>query len=430
MRVRFSLFGALMLLVAGCTSGGNDVVTVTVPPGGAVSSTPSVTAPELSPTESATSVAPTTAQPGSDVRITAKPAFGSKNVPPNEPVTISVFAAKISDLTMIGDDGTAIVGKIAADKATWSTSERLNYGITYDIAGTAVANDGKQTKIGGMLTTVKPTSTLRAAVQIPNGTTVGVGAPIIITFSGSVTDRAAAEKALKVTTSAGKAVEGNWGWLQDEQIQAGGPFQSQVHWRPTKSPSGATPYWPANTTVHLEANLRGVNYGGNQWGREDFTRDFKIGRSQIVKADASTFHLVVTVDDRVTKNYPVSYGKESVPGRATVNGIHIVTEKFTTFKMCNPAFDYCNITEKWAVRINNNGEFIHENLLAKAAFGVANISHGCINMDSPAAQEFYNSSFYGDPVEVTNTGGPQLSEKDSIYDWKYSPDEWKALSAL
>ena len=132
----------------------------------------------------------------------------------------------------------------------------------------------------------------------------------------------------------------------------------------------------------------------------------------------------------MTQNYAVSYGKESVPGRATVTGIHIVTEKYPTFKMCNPQFDYCNALEKWAVRINNNGEFIHENLKAAAAFGIANVSHGCINMGEPDAKNYYDSALYGDPVIVTNTGGPAMTERDSLYDWIYSPTDWKALSAL
>ncbi len=369
--------------------------------------------------------------PANTVRISATPAFGSKNVPPNNPVKISVFAGKITELTMTGDDGTDIAGKTTPDQTSWATSERLNYNTTYTFAGTATSNNGKPTKITGKITTVKPAATERASIQIPNGATVGVGAPIIVTFSGVVKNRAAAEAALKVTTSAGAKLQGNWAWLQDEDIQGKGVVQSQVHWRPTASPvSGTTPYWPAFTKVHVVADLKGVDYGGGQWGREDFTSDFSIGRSQIVIADASTFHLIVTVDDKVTKNYAVSYGKESVPGRATVTGIHIVTEKYPTFAMCNPQFDYCNAEEKWAVRINNNGEFIHQNLKAAAAFGIANVSHGCINMGVPDAQDYYNSAIYGDPVDVTNTGGPAMSEKDSLYDWIYSPDEWKALSAL
>ncbi len=419
---------AVVALVASACSAKSEIVTVTVTTGQATSS--AVVAPELT-TASAVKTTPPSTPPANAVRITASPAFGTKNVPPNNPVKVTVFAGKITQLTMTGDDGTPVTGKLTQDRTSWTTSERLDYNTTYTLAGAATANDGTQSKISGKIATVKPATTERAFIQIPTGATVGVGAPIIITFAGVVKNRAGAEAALKVTTSAGAKLQGNWGWLQDEDIQGKGVIQSQVHWRPTASPvSGSAPYWPAFTKVHVEADLKGVDYGGGKWGREDFTSDFTIGRSQIVIADASTFHLIVTVDDKVTKNYPVSYGKESVPGRATVNGIHIVTEKFPTFSMCNPQFDYCNALEKWAVRINNNGEFIHENLKAAAAFGVANVSHGCINMGEPAAKDFYDSSIYGDPVQVTNTGGPNMTEQDSLYDWIYSPAEWKALSAL
>ena len=74
--------------------------------------------------------------------------------------------------------------------------------------------------------------------------------------------------------------------------------------------------------------------------------------------------------------------------------------------MCNPEFDYCNVTEKWAVRINNNGEFIHENALTTPYLGKENVSHGCVNMGVGDAEDYYNSAIYGDPVEVSNTGSP------------------------
>lgn len=380
-------------------------------------------------TTKATAAATTTVENG--VRVTAEPASGARNVPPNNPVSITVFAATLSEVALTADDGGTVTGALSPDRTSWRSSERLNYATTYTVTGTAVTASGAKTQLRRLFSTVKPTATQRASIQIPDGATVGVGAPIILTFSGAVQNRAAAEKALKVTTSAGAALQGNWGWLQDEQIEKGGPLQSRAHWRPTVSPvGGATPYWPANTKVHVQANLKGVDYGGGSWGRSDITADFTVGRSQIVIADASTFHLVVTVDDKITKNYAVSYGKDSVPGRATVTGIHIVTEKFTTYSMCNPRFDYCNVLENWAVRINNNGEFIHENLKAAAAFGKANVSHGCVNMGRPDAKNYYDSAIYGDPVIVTNTGGPAMTEQDSLYDWIYSPQQWRALSAL
>jgi lipoprotein-anchoring transpeptidase ErfK/SrfK len=136
-------------------------------------------------------------------------------------------------------------------------------------------------------------------------------------------------------------------------------------------------------------------------------------------------------DGKIVENYPVSYGKEAEPGRNTVSGIHVVTEKYPEFKMCNPQFGYCNVPEKWAVRINNNGEFIHNNAYVERAglLGVENVSHGCINMGAADAEEYYKSAIYGDPVEVTGTG-VAMTEADAIYDWKYSWAEWQQLSRL
>lgn len=364
-----------------------------------------------------------------------RPKAGSTGVSPNEPVTLTVFAATLESVVMKGDNGTEVEGKVAADKRSWTTTERLDFSTTYTVAGTAKSDtDGKQVTVGGKITTVKPAKLMGVQVNIPEGGTVGVGAPIIITFLGQVANKAAVEKALTVTTSQGKALEGNWGWVQDEDFQAFGYKQSQVHWRPTKSTGnlgGQYSYWPAGTKVTVTANLKGVNMGGGIWGKEDFTRKFSIRPdARITKADASSFKLVVTVNGRTSKVYNVSYGKESVPGRATLNGPHIVMAKHPTYKMCNPQFDYCNVEEKWAVRINNNGEFIHENMQAAKAFGKANVSHGCVNMSNVDAPEFYNASMFGDPVEVTNASDQQMTEKDYIYDWIYSAEDWKTKSAI
>ena len=423
------------LVASGCSSKSDDsgVVTVTQTIGNA-GTAPLITAPNLGESTSSTAaVSSSTIVTANGVRITTLPRSGAKDVPPNSPVSVSVFSAKISTMTLKGDDGTTINGSLSADKQTWTTTERLNYNTTYTMDGVATATiGGIQVPIKSTLTTVKPAKTMPIQINIPDGGVVGVGAPIIVTFLGQVSDRAAAEKALTVTTSAGAQVEGNWGWLQDEDFEGLGYKQSQVHWRPTKSPAtGSEPYWPAGTKVTVTANMRGVNYGGGVWGKDDVTSGFSVRPNAIVvKADASSFHLVVLSDDKVIKNYAVSYGKESIPGRGTLNGVHIVMGKYPEVSMCNPQFDYCNAEEKWAVRINNNGEFIHENLKAAAAFGIANVSHGCINMGEPAAKEFYDMAMFGDPVEVSNTGGPQMTEQNYIYDWIYSPTDWKALSAL
>jgi lipoprotein-anchoring transpeptidase ErfK/SrfK len=183
--------------------------------------------------------------------------------------------------------------------------------------------------------------------------------------------------------------------------------------------------------VTVSADMAGVNYGNGVWGQSDVVRHFSIRPDGIImKADAQSHRLIVTSQSGlVLKNFPVSYGLNDVQQRNTVSGIHIVQEKWPTKVMCNTAFGYCGVSEKWAVRINNNGEFIHENDKVLADLGVQNVSHGCINMGPGDAQTFYNMAMYGDPVEVTNTGA-KMTAADYVYDWIYSATDWKTLSAL
>ena len=96
--------------------------------------------------------------------------------------------------------------------------------------------------------------------------------------------------------------------------------------------------------------------------------------------------------------------------------------------MSNPAYGYSNVPEKWAVRISDNGEFIHQNQYTVADQGVVNVSHGCVNLSAADAQAYFQTAIYGDPVEVTGTS-VQLSPADGdIYDWAIPWSEWVTLA--
>jgi lipoprotein-anchoring transpeptidase ErfK/SrfK len=89
-----------------------------------------------------------------------------------------------------------------------------------------------------------------------------------------------------------------------------------------------------------------------------------------------------------------------------------------------------DVVEKWAVRMSNNGEFIHANPVSAAAQGAANVTHGCVNLSIENAKAYYDTVLYGDPVEVTGTP-VQLSARDGdLWDWTLSWEKWKGLSAL
>jgi lipoprotein-anchoring transpeptidase ErfK/SrfK len=342
------------------------------------------------------------------------PGPDATGVDPRTSATVSVKDGALDDVTLTGPDGKAVDGEANADRTEWSTTKELAFGATYTWGGTATGTDGAKVPVQGTFTTLKPAKTVRGTINIGDGRTVGVGAPIRIQFNDHVDDRAAVERALTVETSV--PVEGSWGWLPDE---GGG---SRVDWRPHE-------YWPANTKVKVTADLFGVPYGGGSYGAFDISSSFQIGRSQIVKADADSHRVVVIRDGKQVFNFPASYGLDSDPRRNTRTGVHVVTEKFPERRMVSQTFGY-DVQMQWAVRISNNGEFLHAQPGTLAEQGSTNVSHGCINLSPANAKAYFDSAMYGDPVEVTGTQVPLSARDGDIWDWTLSWDEWKGLSAL
>jgi lipoprotein-anchoring transpeptidase ErfK/SrfK len=210
--------------------------------------------------------------------------------------------------------------------------------------------------------------------------------------------------------------EGSWGWLQDE---SGG---SRVHWR-TKE------YWKPGTKVTVSAKLFGVSYGAGAYGATDLSTTFTIGRSQITKANVTSHQLVVIRDGKQVASYPASYGLDSDPNRNTRSGVHVITEKFTDKRMTSQQYDY-DVMMKYAVRMSNNGEFIHANPATTGVQGSTNVSHGCVNLSTADAKAYYDSSIYGDPVEVSGSA-VRLSARDGdIWVWTMDWAAWQRLSAL
>lgn len=358
-------------------------------------------------------------QPGREAgpvaHVTMTPGAGEAAVSPTAPVSVSVGDGTIDQIALSNDaSGKQVAGELSPDRRTFRATEPLGYGAAYTWTGTAVGSDGKPVPIDGRFTTVAPERTVPATLNIGDGQEVGIAAPIILQFQGPVRDKAAVEKALTVTTQ--PATEGAWAWFPDDN---GG---ARLHWRPKQ-------YWTPGTTVHVAANLYGVDMGEGSFGDADLTSDFTIGRSQIVLADAPSHRMRVVRDGQTVFDFAVSYGEGNEARNVTRSGIHVVTEKYEDFMMSNPPY-YTNVRERWAVRISNNGEFIHANPESLAAQGSANVTNGCINLSPADAQAYFGTALYGDPVEVTGTSIDLSAADGDLYDWTIDWDTWKSMSAV
>lgn len=344
-------------------------------------------------------------------KLVFEPEIGAKDVSPIAPVKIAVTEGELTEATVTNPEGKEVAGEIAADKKSWTSAEVLGYAKAYTYTVKAENSAGEVTEKTGSFDTLAPAATPRATINPGDDATVGVGMPVSIKFpEAAPEDKAAVEKALTIETS--QPVEGSWAWISDRQVD----------WRPKE-------YWPANTQVTVDAKLYGVAYGGGAYGKADLSTKFSIGRNQVVKINTPDHKMNVYRDGALVASYPSSNGREDDPNLNTPNGTVIVMAKEPVGDFSNPRYGYTNVKKKWAVRISNHGEFIHENEENHANIGKKNSSHGCINLFEADAKKYFDSAMIGDPVEITGSKANFPTTSD-VFDWLIPWEQWQSMSAL
>ncbi|HEY1839776.1 MAG TPA: L,D-transpeptidase [Mycobacterium sp.] len=223
-----------------------------------------------------------------------------------------------------------------------------------------------------------------------NGSTVGVGEPIIINFGRPIADQHMAEQAIHVSST--PPVSGKFYWLTP----------SQVRWRPLS-------FWPAHTAVHIDA-------AGTQ-------NNFVTGDSLIATADDATHQLIVTRNGTVEQTFPMSMGM-AAGGHQTPNGTYYVLDKKAKVVMdsstygvpVNSTYGY-KVNVEDAVQFDNSGDYIHSAPWSVSDQGKRDVSHGCINISPSNAKWFFANFGAGDPVIVKNSVGT-YSKNDGSNDWQ------------
>lgn len=358
----------------------------------------------------ATTGAPAAAPP--PARVVTTPGDLADAVNPAAPIEVTAVGGFLTDVALTADDGTPVPGALRSGRQSWAASVPLAYDRTYRWSGTSVSTAGTPAPVTGSFRTLAPRTTMRASFAYADDARLGTAAPVILQFDGVVPDKAAAQRALSVATSIPQ--DGAWAWLPDT---AEG---SRVHYRPRE-------YWKPGTVVDASARLVGIDLGGGVYGAADVTNHFTIERSLVARADIASGRFSVVRDGRTVMDVPAATGRTDDPVLITRGGPHVVSAKSPVDFLSNPAYDYANVYVRWAVRLNNNGEFTHHN---PAALSPDAETHGCINMSEDDARAFYDMVIEGDPVEVVNSPVMLSAADGDIYDWAVPWEQWQRASAL
>jgi lipoprotein-anchoring transpeptidase ErfK/SrfK len=330
-------------------------------------------------------------------RLSISPANGTRSAAPDNGITVTATGGKLGHVTVTTAGG-PVAGVLTDGGTAWHSQWALGVGQQYTVTATATGGSGKTATATSSFRTLNPSQTFRTQIFEGLNQTYGVGMPIKLTFSHPITNKAAVERSLQITTS--KPVTGAWYWDGSQQLD----FRPQT-------------YWPAGTTVSFTGHLNGVQGAPGVYGYHTLTQAFRIGPALIVLASTATHHMNVYYNGRMIHHWPISTGK---PGDSTPDGTYLTIEKANPVDMKGPGY---NILVPWSVRFTWSGDYLHDAYWSTGQQGFTNVSHGCVNMPPADAAAYYKMAVPGDPVTIT--GSPRGGVWDNGWtDWFLS---WRQL---
>ena len=375
---RIAAIAALTMLVAACTGGGHGTS-------------------QVRPAANAKSASQAAAR---DLKIT--PANGATDADPAAGITVTAQHGTLKNVT-VHTAGDAVPGVLGQAGTAWRSQWALDTSQSYTVTATGTDGGGTVTTTS-TFRTLTPAQTFRTQIFEGYKQTYGVGIPILLTFSQPITNKAAVERSLQLTTS--KPVVGAWYWDGSENLA----------FRPRD-------YWPTGTTVSFTGHLNGVQVAPGMYGTHTLTQTFSIGPSLIAVGNTAAHRTQIYYDGKLRYDWPISSGR---PGDDTPNGSYLTIEKANPVEMKGPGYD---LMVPWSVRFTFSGDYYHDAYWSVGEQGFQNVSHGCVNLSPADAETYYNLAVPGDPITIQ--GSPKGGTwGDGWTEWFLSWPQYLQGSAL
>ncbi|MGJ5833688.1 L,D-transpeptidase [Streptomyces ossamyceticus] len=376
-----------------------------------------------------TPTSPLTSEKAPDDTIRVTPEDGSKGVRPEQRFEVRVPSGRLESVKVVKSQDaqeSPVPGRLSADGLTWrpTGSRKLALAAKYTVDAVALDAHGRRSARHVTFRTYVPDRRFIAYVAPENRSTVGTGMIVSLEFNREIENRAAVERAVRVTAE--PAVEIRPHWFGGGRLD----FRPETYWKP-------------GTKVTVALRLRDVEGAPGVYGGQHRTFSFAIGRHQVSVVDAALHTMRVQRDDVVLATLPVTAG---APGTTTYNGKMVVTEMLEVtrmngatvgFKKADGAGEYDIPDVPHAMRLTTSGTFLHGNYWAPDAFGRVNVSHGCVGLrdvkggsSSTPAGWFFDRSLVGDVVEVVNSNDKKVAPDNGLGGWNMGWKAWKAGAAV
>ncbi|MFJ3638386.1 Ig-like domain-containing protein [Streptomyces sp. NPDC090108] len=359
--------------------------------------------------------------PEDTIRVT--PGDGSKGVRPAQRLRVRVPGGRLEKVTVVRSQDardTPVPGHVSADGLSWEPDDaRLATAARYTVDAVALDARGRRAARHSSFTTYVPDQRFIAYATPENRSVVGTGMIVSLTFSHDITDRAAVQRAVRVTAKPPVRIEPHWFG------------KNRLDFRPEH-------YWKPGTEVTVDLGLQDVEGAPGVYGLQRKKAGFTVGRSQVSLVDAAKHTMEVRRDGELLATVPITAG---APDHPTYNGKMVVMDMLEVTRMNSQTvgfggeYDIPDVPH--AMKLTDSGTFLHGNYWAPGAPGVVNVSHGCVGLkdvkgggsDTPAGW-FFDRSLVGDVVEVVNSKDKTVSPDNGLGGWNMAWKAWKAGSVL
>ncbi|MCU1655384.1 MAG: L,D-transpeptidase [Pseudonocardiales bacterium] len=258
-------------------------------------------------------------------------------------------------------------------------------------------------------TTAAPTGKpVHVKLTNADGSTVGVGMPVIAYFSKRITSAKALAQATKVTVN-GTSTKAAW-YFETSAAFKGYPIEAHLRLQN---------YWPAHATIHVDIPIKGLSAGTGLIYDDSLTLDFSTGAANITTVDDSTHTMTVTTDGKAYGTFPVSLGATNTP---TARGTKVIMEKGASICMRGPGYYECGV--KYTQRLTYGGEYLHSAPWNLGNIGRFDSSNGCTNLRPADAAKLYGFLQIGDVVTYPNANGPKMQLGQGYGDWNVPWSLW------
>ncbi|OIK07141.1 hypothetical protein BIV23_06400 [Streptomyces monashensis] len=355
--------------------------------------------------------------------IRVSPDDAGTGVRPGERLRIRVPEGRLEKVTVVREQDAQVSpvrGHVSADGRSWRPDDdRLALAARYIVDVVARDADGRRSARHTTFTTLVPDQRFIAYVTPENRAVVGTGMIVSLVFSRGIADRAAVERAVRVSARPPVEIRPHW---------FGG---SRLDFRPER-------YWKPGTEVTVHLGLRDVQGAPGVYGLQDKTFAFTVGRSQVSLVDAAKHTMEVRRDGQLLATVPITAGG---PRNPTYNGKMVVMDMKDVTRMNSRTvgfggeYDIPDVPH--AMKLTASGTYLHGNYWSPDAPGHVNVSHGCVGLmdvkggsSATPAGWFFDRSLIGDVVEVVGSRDRTVAPDNGLGGWNMTWQEWNTGSAV